>query len=438
MLYDKPALRTAQHQIDSFIHKAYTDRPMLGFKQTGVIAELKENMRGGLTRQAMVFADRLRHLNDPGTLPDTFEELTTDQLTRLSSFIVNNLPRLSNFVSSDAIYVKKKAAFEWGIGAQYQRWGAGSLKLRNTGDVLRKASMSFYRGEETGMAGFFHTNGTNLLGDALYVADNEVQARMFGDSVSQYSLKLKAKDIYQIKTDADLDKVYNGALRKFPGEDTQKSIPKYIKSLGYKAAQVASSVEPRGGVAVFDQKVIDSAKVTKLPNAGAATGQEGFISIGGNNFNVSNTQYIGALKSSTNYLLQKSSLDDVTRKTMIDTIAKGKALGLTNDEVADLLMSDEYLDIADWRADMIARTETANAMMDGQLASMQENGVKTKAWVVAGPGCTICDPNEDDGFIDIDSDFSSGDDSPPAHPNCECYLDSGMIDLESIDIWGGE
>lgn len=437
MLYDTTALRTAEKQIDTFITKAVTVRPMLGFKQTGVPGELKENVRGAFTRQAMVFADKLRSLNDPNILPDDFQELTPTQLAGLRSYVVNNLPRLGNFISSDAIFVKKKAAFEWGIGAQYQRWGVGSLTLRNTGDVLRKATMSFYRGEETGLAGFFHTNGTNLLGDALYVADNEVQARMFGDSVSQYQLKLKAKDIMQIKTDADLDKVYQSALRKYPGEDIQKSIPKYIKSMGYKAAQVASTVEPRGGVAVFDQKVIDSAKVTQLPAAGVSS-EEGFISVGGNGFNVTNTQYISALKSSTNYLLQKSSLDEATRKTIIDTIAKGKALGLTNDEVADLLVSDEYLDIADWRADMIARTETANAMMQGQMAGMHENGVTTKAWVVAGPGCDICDPNEDDGFINIDDTFSSGDDAPPAHPNCECYLESGMIDLDAIDIWGGE
>lgn len=437
MLYDKQLLSHTEKHVTQFLQKAYTVRPMLGFKQTGVLDELKENVRGGFTRQAYVFANKIRHLNDPNTLPDSFEPLTDIELVRLSSYVVNNLPRLSNFISSNALYVKKKAAFEWGVGAQYQRWGVGSLTLRNTGHMLRKASKSYFRGTDTGLTGFFHTDGTNLLGDALYVADNEVQARMFGNKITQYEVPIKSTEIYQIKTDADLDKVYQAAIHKFPGEDTQKSIPKYIQSLGYKAAQVSPTVEPRGGIAIFDQKTIDKAKITDLPAAGAS-GEEGFISLGGNSFNVTNVQYINALKSSSNYLLQKSSLDEVTRKTIIDTIAKGKSMGLTNDEVADLLTSDEYLDIANWRADMIARTETANAMMDGQLAGMKENGVTTKAWVVAGPGCTICDPNEDDGFISMDDNFSSGDDSPPGHPNCECYLESGMIDLDSIDIWGGQ
>lgn len=86
---------------------------------------------------------------------------------------------------------------------------------------------------------------------------------------------------------------------------------------------------------------------------------------------------------------------------------------------------------------MIARTESANAIGQANHASAKENGATTKVWVIAGPGCDVCQPNVDDGEIPIDQAFSSGDMNEPAHPNCECYTEAGEIDLDSIDVWTG-
>ena len=36
--------------------------------------------------------------------------------------------------------------------------------------------------------------------------------------------------------------------------------------------------------------------------------------------------------------------------------------------------------------------------------------------------CIVCIANLEDGEIDMDEDFESGDDAPPAHPNCMCSL----------------
>lgn len=154
-------------------------------------------------------------------------------------------------------------------------------------------------------------------------------------------------------------------------------------------------------------------------------------------FDLTNPQYVAQLKDRAAYLLNQSSLDSTTIDDIIDTIIEGREDALTIDEVGQLI-SDNFDSLSDYRADMIARTEAANAMGSANYASMTENGVREKFWVVAGKGCDDCEPNEEDGEIPIDQEFSSGDMYEPAHPNCECYTQAVEIDLDTIDIWGGQ
>ena len=78
------------------------------------------------------------------------------------------------------------------------------------------------------------------------------------------------------------------------------------------------------------------------------------------------------------------------------------------------------------RAQMIARTELMAASGQGSLAgyrTARANGVKVrKSWEADPQACDECQANAEEGDIDIDDDFQSGDDAPPAHPNCECVL----------------
>lgn len=157
-------------------------------------------------------------------------------------------------------------------------------------------------------------------------------------------------------------------------------------------------------------------------------------------FDLTNEYYLAELTSQAHYLLTKSGLDDTTLNRLVSIITEGKQDALTNDEIAAQI-TDEFPDIADYRADMIVRTEVARAMSDGDLAAMKENGVATKSWVTAGTNpCAFCENNEGDGEIGIHEAFSSGDDAPPGHPNCECYLMQGEVDLSlpELVLWGGE
>lgn len=78
------------------------------------------------------------------------------------------------------------------------------------------------------------------------------------------------------------------------------------------------------------------------------------------------------------------------------------------------------------RAAMIARTEASLANNAGALAgylASRDLGLKIrKTWVPDNIACPICLANGDQGAIELDDNFLSGNIAPPAHPNCRCNL----------------
>lgn len=156
-------------------------------------------------------------------------------------------------------------------------------------------------------------------------------------------------------------------------------------------------------------------------------------------FDLTNPQYIAALKNQANYLLNNSSMDETTRKRLITLIRDARLDMVDLNDLADIIES-EFEGISATRAFQIANTEANQAMSSAQQAFLVENGFKTKQWVGAGPNtCPYCQQNEDDGPIPLDETFSTGDLHPPGHPGCECYEDAGEpIDLDSIPVlWDG-
>lgn len=70
------------------------------------------------------------------------------------------------------------------------------------------------------------------------------------------------------------------------------------------------------------------------------------------------------------------------------------------------------------RAMVIARTETARAVCDSNVANYTESGITQMQWVGADP-CKLCQLN-DGVIINIGETFPTDDEYPPAHPNCVC------------------
>ncbi len=81
------------------------------------------------------------------------------------------------------------------------------------------------------------------------------------------------------------------------------------------------------------------------------------------------------------------------------------------------------------RAEMIARTETANAHTDGSIKSFQSQGTEGKEWLTAGDERVDggdpsgpCIQAEGQGPIPVGQPFNNGFMGPAAHPRCRCTL----------------
>lgn len=88
------------------------------------------------------------------------------------------------------------------------------------------------------------------------------------------------------------------------------------------------------------------------------------------------------------------------------------------------------------RAMTIARTESVNSYSKGLLMFGNESGAVAKVWqaLAATDECADLDGEK----VAIDDTFSSGDDSPPLHPNCRCGMQLIYNTGDSSDTSSGD
>lgn len=78
--------------------------------------------------------------------------------------------------------------------------------------------------------------------------------------------------------------------------------------------------------------------------------------------------------------------------------------------------------LSEGRAIAAARYEAANSFFAGVHDALQGSGY-LKAWYTSiDDSCDECIANEDQGPIEMDEDFESGDSHPAAHLNCSCGI----------------
>jgi hypothetical protein len=127
------------------------------------------------------------------------------------------------------------------------------------------------------------------------------------------------------------------------------------------------------------------------------------------------------------------AITDTNRGVLAREIRDAVALHWDVDKLADRL-GDTGL-FSDYRAEMIARTETNMAQSQGVLAAGREAeaaGFRVqKVWTLGPNPCPLCEDAAAEGAIDLEEDFGSdAGDAPPLHPNCECSLDLFVSDDE--------
>ncbi|MGH3430884.1 MAG: 2'-5' RNA ligase family protein [Mycobacteriales bacterium] len=116
------------------------------------------------------------------------------------------------------------------------------------------------------------------------------------------------------------------------------------------------------------------------------------------------------------------AITDTTRDKLKELLGRGFRDGIAPPDLAGMIEQSGVFSEA--RARLIAKTEMANAQSAGGKKTAKEVGAIAKEWELSGDHADEddCDDNADDGVIGIDEAFSSGDDSPTAHPGCNCAV----------------
>lgn len=114
-------------------------------------------------------------------------------------------------------------------------------------------------------------------------------------------------------------------------------------------------------------------------------------------------------------------IDRTTTDRIASAIADAYESGADFDATVRAVKS-EFAEMSQSRAVMIAQTELNDAFNQSVLHFGREAGAVKKSWQTDLAPCPVCVENALDGEIDMDEDFSSGDDAPPSHPNCMCSL----------------
>lgn len=170
----------------------------------------------------------------------------------------------------------KVGTYESPDSSVFERHGGCEGKIVTKGFRSRNGTLNNYKNKSGNVGAaapiapdggqvVFRGTGNNVsaagleLGRGFYVARDTGTAANFGN-VSQLSLPLKSKDILFIASDNQYEKLVldaqKWAVRTGNSLDANDFIPAYVRNLGYKAAEVAPAVDPLGGIAIYDPKII--------------------------------------------------------------------------------------------------------------------------------------------------------------------------------------
>jgi len=126
-----------------------------------------------------------------------------------------------------------------------------------------------------------------------------------------------------------------------------------------------------------------------------------------------------ALLEAEEQLLSMSALTRTgVMQIVSDSVRDGRSIGQTTNLIkTDFLFSPD-------RARVIARTETARALGQGQKGAAVAQGRDEKRWTTSADDLVSdeCRENEEAGWIATADAFPSGVDTVPQHPNCRCVV----------------
>lgn len=158
-------------------------------------------------------------------------------------------------------------------------------------------------------------------------------------------------------------------------------------------------------------------------------------------FQLTNDAVTQFLMEQKNLLID--SVDTTTKEQLVRVIQEGREGLLTVSEIKELI-DERFKDISRNRAELIARTELANAFNAVEYETLRQNGAQKVRWVTVMDErvCPICEPLHNQEK-QINGNFDSASFNglrPPAHVNCRCFLEEVLSDFKPIGnriVWTG-
>jgi phosphohistidine phosphatase SixA len=121
----------------------------------------------------------------------------------------------------------------------------------------------------------------------------------------------------------------------------------------------------------------------------------------------------------------EDELDDTTGDEIGKLVDKSFTADLTHAAVLGLVAA-QFKEWATDRSETVALNEVSEAYHGGAADFVNDwrggNGPVLKTWDTEDDPCDDCQANADMEAIDSEAPFDSGDDEPPAHPNCRCSI----------------
>jgi len=207
---------------------------------------------------------------------------------------------------------------------------------------------------------------------------------------------------------------YDGAFRVLPGGAVEVALYK-VEGKTVTPIEYESAVYQAGVQNELRKMATDGAKIAVDQVLGDAAADV---------FSQANLDAIKWSESRSAELV--SLIDKTTREGIKDLVAKAEREGWSNQQLAQELR-DRY-EFSAYRAEMIARTETAMADVQGSLKGWKDSGVVDRKEFLAAPQCCALCQTYNHKIVDIDDRFPFGD--PPVHPNCRCDILPVLSDNE--------
>lgn len=122
-----------------------------------------------------------------------------------------------------------------------------------------------------------------------------------------------------------------------------------------------------------------------------------------------------------------TKMDDETKARLAQVVSeaienKSGIPGLARD------IRNEFDNMTKFRSQLIARSETRNALFHASQERMEAMGVTGKEWVPTSDACDICLANADVGAIPVDQEFPTP--QYEIHPGCRCSIAPVMLGRE--------